>query len=63
MSTDTKHKWRVSIHKGYYDIDFEFDAFIDASCFICDAATHGEEGAYVSVERIKIEDDKEEGEE
>ena len=56
---DTNHKWRVSIHRGYYTIDFEFDAFIDASCFICDAATHGEEGTQVSVERIKIEEGEE----
>ena len=63
MNMDTNHKWRVIIHKDYYAINFEFDAFIDASCFICDAATHGEDGTYVSVERIKIREYKEEGEE
>lgn len=58
MSMDTNHKWRVSIHRGYYTIDFEFDAFIDASCFICDAATHGDDETYVSVTRIKEGEDE-----
>jgi hypothetical protein len=55
---DANYKWVVTINKSYYEISFEFDAFIDASCFICDAAVHGEEGTKVYIERIKEGEDE-----
>jgi len=58
MSMDANYKWVVTIRKDYYEISFEFDAFIDASCFICDAATHGEDGTYVSVARVREGEDE-----
>lgn len=58
MSMDANYKWVVTIRKDYYEISFEFDAFIDASCFICDAATHGEKGTNVSIQRVHVEDEE-----
>lgn len=51
-------KWIVAIKNGYREIDFTFDAFIDASCFICDAAAHGEDGVEVYIRKVKEGEDE-----